>query len=74
VVHTLSTLIFNRVLYAANASVRPNCSASALYFAQNGPSSRPSTSVASTVASPPTVMIPAPLPSESRFRLTRGWF
>ena len=28
---------------------------------------------ASTRAGPPTTMIPPPLPSESRFRLTCGW-
>ncbi|COY30195.1 Uncharacterised protein [Mycobacterium tuberculosis] len=29
--------------------------------------------MATTAAVPPTTMIPAPLPSESRFRLTCGW-
>lgn len=47
--------------------------ASSRYLAQYGASSRQSTSVATTAAVPPTTMIPAPLPSESRFRLTCGW-
>jgi len=63
-------VIFSRVLKFAICSVRPNLSASSRYFAQYGPSSRQSTSVASTLAIPPMAMIPPPLPSESRCRLT----
>jgi hypothetical protein len=43
-------------------------------FAETGLEvSRRSGSTASIVAVPPTAMIPEPFPSESRFRLTRGW-
>src|SRR5689334_3691166 len=73
VVQTLSTVIVNRVLYAdRNSLVKPRLAAYSPYFATYRSSVNGSMPSASTLALPPTTMMPAPLPSESRFRLTRG--
>ena len=72
VVHTLSMLIFSRVCTRPVVGKPHACRVLAVL----GPVRRVrdgSASTASTVAAPPTTMMPLPLPSESRFRLTRGW-